>query len=84
MPTFRMSVYLLPTTLYKRIDRIMNEYCGKDNGDAKSKVIHWCRWHKIFMSKLQDGLGFKRFHIFNVALLGKQAEVGDFFNNWSL
>ncbi|XP_019195700.1 PREDICTED: uncharacterized protein LOC109189546 [Ipomoea nil] len=45
MPTFTMSVFLLPDSLCKNLERVMNRFWwrnGKDGGG-----IHWLAWDKL-------------------------------------
>ncbi|XP_019177676.1 PREDICTED: uncharacterized protein LOC109172888 [Ipomoea nil] len=70
MPTYTMSIYLLPTTLCDSLERLMNKYWwGKSN---VVDGIHWMAWDKMCVPKKHGGMGFKRLHDFNLALLGKQ------------
>ncbi|XP_019159989.1 PREDICTED: uncharacterized protein LOC109156592 [Ipomoea nil] len=70
MPTFSMSVFLLPTTLCTAIERTMNRYWWRSRDD---QGIHWKAWDKLCIPKEYGGLGFKELRAFNLAMLGKQA-----------
>ncbi|KAH9754875.1 reverse transcriptase domain-containing protein [Citrus sinensis] len=39
------------------------------------KGIHWLRWDKMCKPKSVGGIGFKRIHDFNIAMLGKQSRI---------
>lgn len=39
----------------------------------KDKCISWFSWDRMFKRKTQGGLGFRKLHEFNIALLEKQA-----------
>ncbi|XP_019177733.1 PREDICTED: uncharacterized protein LOC109172938 [Ipomoea nil] len=70
MPTYTMSIYLLPMTLCVSLERLMNRYWwGKSN---VVDGIHWMAWDRMCVPKKHGGMGFKRLHEFNLALLGKQ------------
>jgi hypothetical protein len=56
IPTYIMSIFLLPKALYKEND----------------KKIHLMSWVKIERSKVEGGMGFQHLTCFNVALLAKQ------------
>ncbi|XP_019186519.1 PREDICTED: uncharacterized protein LOC109181223 [Ipomoea nil] len=56
MPTFSMSVFLLPTTLCTAIERTMNQYWWRSRDD---QGIHWKAWDKLCIPKEYGGLGFK-------------------------
>ncbi|XP_019167878.1 PREDICTED: uncharacterized protein LOC109163584 [Ipomoea nil] len=70
MPTYTMSIFLLPTSLCISLERLMNRYWWGRSGDDGS--IHWLAWDRMCKSKKFGGMGFKRLHEFNLALLGKQ------------
>ncbi|XP_031106167.1 uncharacterized protein LOC116010798 [Ipomoea triloba] len=68
MPTFTMSIYLLPKTLCSNLENTLNKFWWQN----KESDIHWLSWEKMCSPKSSEGLGFKRRHIFNIALLVKQ------------
>ena len=67
-----MSVYLLLLKLCEELERMMNSFLWGKNCDS-SKGIHWLCWNRMCKKKSNGGMGFKKLHEFNVALLGKQA-----------
>ncbi|XP_019186396.1 PREDICTED: uncharacterized protein LOC109181097 [Ipomoea nil] len=69
MPTFSMSVFLLPISVCTAIERIMNRYWWDSGTDRR---IHWKAWDKLCIPKKYGGLGFKDLRAFNLAMLGKQ------------
>lgn len=72
IPTYAMSVFLLPKELCNEIEIIMNSYwwgCSARGG----KGIKWMSWNKLSVPKQYGGMGFRTLHEFNLALLGKQA-----------
>ncbi|XP_019190788.1 PREDICTED: uncharacterized protein LOC109185263 [Ipomoea nil] len=70
MPTFTMSVFLLPDSLCKNLERVMNRFWWRNGRDGGG--IHWLAWDKLSVPKKYGGLGFKDLRAFNVAMLGKQ------------
>ncbi|XP_031124165.1 uncharacterized protein LOC116026879 [Ipomoea triloba] len=70
MPTFAMSVFLLPDSVCVAIERAMNRYWW---GSRDGRGIHWKAWDKLCVPKKFGGLGFKDLRAFNLAMLGKQA-----------
>ncbi|CAN1726075.1 LINE-1 retrotransposable element ORF2 protein [Linum perenne] len=71
IPNYIMSVFLLPKSLTKKMDRILRNFFWAGNMNKRS--IHWCNEKILCSSKQDGGLGFKNFGDFNLSLLGKQA-----------
>jgi ribonuclease HI len=70
IPTYTMSLFLLPKALCKEINLIMGKFWwGHKSNDKK---IHWMSWAKMGRSKAQGGMGFRDLCCFNKALLAKQ------------
>ncbi|CAH9147575.1 unnamed protein product [Cuscuta epithymum] len=70
MPTYAMNVFLLPNDLCREIEVLMNGYWWK--GKAGSG-IRWKNWASLSTPKKVGGLGFRKLHEFNLAMLSKQA-----------
>ncbi|XP_019163599.1 PREDICTED: uncharacterized protein LOC109159940 [Ipomoea nil] len=70
MPAYTMSIYLLPMTLCNALERLMNRYWWGQSSSQGS--IHWMSWDRMCVPKKFGGMGFKRLHEFNIALLAKQ------------
>ncbi|XP_031116501.1 uncharacterized protein LOC116020159 [Ipomoea triloba] len=70
MPTFSMSVFLLPESVCLSIERTMNRFWW---GSGTERRIHWKAWDRLCIPKKFGGLGFKDLRVFNLAMLGKQA-----------
>ncbi|XP_019184368.1 PREDICTED: uncharacterized protein LOC109179318 [Ipomoea nil] len=70
MPTFSMSVFLLPVSVCTTIEMTMNRYWWDSGTDRR---IHWKAWDNLCVPKKYGGLGFKDLRAFNLAMLGKQA-----------
>ncbi|XP_019184794.1 PREDICTED: uncharacterized protein LOC109179753 [Ipomoea nil] len=49
MPTYTMSIYLLPTTLCIALERLMNRYWWGQSGSQGS--IHWMSWDRMCVPK---------------------------------
>ncbi|XP_031127477.1 uncharacterized protein LOC116029567 [Ipomoea triloba] len=70
MPTFSMSVFLIPDSVCSSIERAMNRYWWRTGCESG---IHWKAWDHLCIPKKYGGLGFKDLRAFNLAMLGKQA-----------
>jgi hypothetical protein len=71
IPTYIMSVFQLSKALCEELEREVRRYWwGESEGARKT---HWLAWQKFTKSKSQGGLGFRDFHVFNQALLARQA-----------
>ncbi|XP_019197205.1 PREDICTED: uncharacterized protein LOC109191090 [Ipomoea nil] len=56
MPTFSMSVFLLPISVCTAIERIMNRYWWDSGTDRR---IHWKAWDKLCIPKKYGGWDLK-------------------------
>jgi ribonuclease HI len=65
-----MSIYLLPETLIKEVERMINSFWW--GGGPQSGGIKWLAWDKMSFPKEFGGLGFRNFHLFNMAMVAKQ------------
>ena len=56
IPTYCMSVFLLPVSLCKELNSLMQRFWwGHKENTSK---IHWMRWEKMGLSKAKVGMGF--------------------------
>jgi hypothetical protein len=67
IPTYCMSVFMLPKTLCSKINILMQSFWWGTSG------IHWMKWSKMGAPKSRGGMGFRDLVWFNKALLAKQA-----------
>ncbi|XP_019181785.1 PREDICTED: uncharacterized protein LOC109176843 [Ipomoea nil] len=69
MPTFTMSVFLLPDSVCTAIERVMNRYWWRTGNE---RGIHWKTWDILCALKKFGDLDFKDLLAFSLAKLGKQ------------
>ncbi|KAH9792028.1 putative reverse transcriptase/RNA-dependent DNA polymerase [Citrus sinensis] len=72
VPNFVMNIYLLPLELCKELEIMMNSFWW-GNSRNHGGGINWMRWDALCKPKSIGGIGFKKLHAFNLAMLGKQS-----------
>lgn len=71
IPSYCMSIFLLPHSLSLEIERMMNSFLwGSNRRDAKG--INWMWWEKMAIRKEFGGMGFRSLDAFNLAMIEKQ------------
>ncbi|MCH83955.1 RNA-directed DNA polymerase (Reverse transcriptase), partial [Trifolium medium] len=70
IPSYIMSVYLLPDSTIKDIEKMMNSFWW--GGGANNKGIRWLAWDTMTHPKARGGMGFCDLHTFNLAMIAKQ------------
>ncbi|GKC25373.1 putative RNA-directed DNA polymerase, eukaryota, reverse transcriptase zinc-binding domain protein [Tanacetum coccineum] len=69
LPTFYMSLYLMPVTVQKQLESMRNRFFL--GGDLGEKKVSWVKWNTCLASKAMGGLGIGSIYALNVALLFK-------------
>lgn len=72
IPSYVMSVFLLPGTFISEIEKMLNTFWWGHNSN-NSKGLHWMSWERLSVPKVFGGMGFKSLRAFNLAMIGKQA-----------
>ncbi|KAK2394877.1 hypothetical protein QL285_056661 [Trifolium repens] len=70
IPSYVMSIYLLPESTIKDIERMMNSFWW--GGGANNEGIRWLAWDRMTHPKAQGGMGFRDLHAFNMEMIAKQ------------
>jgi len=69
--TYSISLFKIPRTVCDGINSILAKYWwGQTRNERK---IHWISWGKLCSPKNKGGLWFQDIHVFNLAMLAKQA-----------
>ncbi|XP_071683392.1 uncharacterized protein [Lolium perenne] len=71
IPTYPMSVFKFSEGLCEDLMKLTRDFWWGD--EKERRRMHWMSWDKITKRKGQGGMGFKDLHLFNQALLAKQA-----------
>ena len=71
IPSYVMSIFLLPTNLINTIEKMMN-YLWWGHDRTSHRGINWLNWEKLSMHKVHGIMGFKDFIAFNLAMLRNQ------------
>ncbi|XP_050217745.1 uncharacterized protein LOC126668598 [Mercurialis annua] len=72
IPNYVMNVFLIPLDLCGELERMMNSFWWGRNREEK-KGICWASWDRLCKTKKFGGMGFKKIHDFNIAMLSRQA-----------
>ncbi|GJZ46035.1 RNA-directed DNA polymerase, eukaryota, reverse transcriptase zinc-binding domain protein [Tanacetum coccineum] len=75
LPTYYMSIYLMPISIQKKLESIRNNFFL--GGDVEEKKMTWVRWKKCLASKDLGGLGIGSIFGLNIALLGINDTLGN-------
>lgn len=70
VPTYAMSSFLLPKNICSDMDGIIRRYWWSANPNATG-FMALKSWNEICTPKAMGGLGFRKFHDFNIALISK-------------
>jgi len=71
IPTYAMSCFDLTKSVCDDLNSMIARYWWSQQD--KLNKIHWFSWEKLTRSKKKGGLGFRDLHLFNMAMLSRQA-----------
>ncbi|KAL8120232.1 hypothetical protein AgCh_017395 [Apium graveolens] len=71
LPSYAMSVFLLPQGITKDMERMLARYWWKSKPKQNSGIT-WMSWEGLSKHKSTGGMGFRDFYDFNLAMLAKQ------------
>lgn len=71
IPVYSMACFDLTKSVCEELSTMINRYWWSQM-DKKNKV-HWVSWEKLTKKKRNGGLGFRDLHLFNLAMLARQA-----------
>lgn len=69
--TYSMSVFKFSEGLCEDLMKLTRDFWWGDENDRRR--MHWMSWDKVTRRKGQGGMGFRDLHLFNQALLARQA-----------
>ncbi|XP_074293374.1 uncharacterized protein LOC141620388 [Silene latifolia] len=70
LPTYVMSTFKIPANFCDELRSMLSRFWwGHEEG---KRGISWVAWKRLCRPKGMGGMGFRDFHLFNLALLGKQ------------
>ncbi len=69
IPNFTMSCFKIPSSFCDEVNSMIAKFWW--GSSSKGRKIHWKSWQKLCQPKEEGGIGFRDFHAFNLALLGK-------------
>jgi hypothetical protein len=71
IPTYVMSCFDLTKSLCDELSMMIAKY--RWSQQDKNNKIHWLSWDMLTRPKKKGGLGFRDLHLFNMAMLCRQA-----------
>ena len=71
IPVYSMACFDLTKGLCEELSTMINRYWWSQMD--KTSKIHWVSREELMKPKVDDGLGFRNLHFFNLAMLARQA-----------
>jgi len=70
IPSYVMSIFLLPYSLIDAILKMLNAFWW-GHGGSNNRGIHWLSWEKLIVHNKYGTMSFKDLTAFNLQMLGK-------------
>ncbi|KAK1642877.1 hypothetical protein QYE76_060682 [Lolium multiflorum] len=71
LPIYAMSVFEFPAGLVEELNQMIRDFHWGDEHERRR--MHWLSWDKLMQPKLNGGMGFRDFRVYNQALLARQS-----------
>jgi hypothetical protein len=71
LPGYAMGVYKMTLGFCEQYERLIRDFWWGDEQDHRK--VHWMAWENMIKPKSKGGIGFRDIHLFNQALLARQA-----------
>jgi hypothetical protein len=71
LPGYAMGVYKMTLGFCEQYERLIRDFWWGDEQDRRK--VHWMAWENMIKPKSKGGSGFRDIHLFNQALLARQA-----------
>jgi hypothetical protein len=68
---YAMSVFQFPAGLIEELNQLIRDFHWGDEHERRR--MHWLSWDKLTQPKLNGGMGFRDFRVYNQALLARQS-----------